>query len=185
MNVWIFYGILVAVSLLISAVGFHEFVWFLSVGYGLAVSGIGVANLVIGFVTGAFIDNGITGIVLALQCLVMVIYGFRLGGFLLIRELKNAAYKKTLESTGSTNKVPIFVSICIWIPCAILYVGETAGVSFKLGNAIVSGQGMGSPVLPIIGLCLMILGAGLEALADKQKSAQKKEDPKMVATKGL
>lgn len=185
MNIWIYIGILTAAALVFSAVGFYEFIWFLSVGYGLAVSGIGLANIVLGFVTGLFDFTNLTAIILLIQSVVLVLYGFRLGGFLLIREVKNAAYKKTLESTGSTNKVPIFVSICIWIPCAILYVGQTAGVSFKLAGAAAYGRDLGSPVLPIIGLVIMILGAGIEALADKQKSAQKKEDPKMVATKGL
>ena len=35
-----------------------------------------------------------------------VIYGYRLGGYILKRELTNAAYRKTLESTGSTKKAP-------------------------------------------------------------------------------
>lgn len=40
-------------------------------------------------------------------------------------------------------------------------------------------------VLPVIGFVISILGLVLESVADNQKSAQKKERPDMVATKGL
>ena len=40
-------------------------------------------------------------------------------------------------------------------------------------------------VVPLVGIVISTLGLLLESLADKQKSAQKKENPNMVATKGL
>jgi steroid 5-alpha reductase family enzyme len=40
-------------------------------------------------------------------------------------------------------------------------------------------------VVPIVGIVISVLGLLLESLADKQKSAQKKVNPNMVATKGL
>jgi steroid 5-alpha reductase family enzyme len=40
-------------------------------------------------------------------------------------------------------------------------------------------------ILPIIGFVISIFGLVLEAIADKQKSEQKKLNPNMVATKGL
>jgi steroid 5-alpha reductase family enzyme len=40
-------------------------------------------------------------------------------------------------------------------------------------------------VLPVIGFAVSVLGLILESIADKQKSAQKKVGPDMVATKGL
>jgi steroid 5-alpha reductase family enzyme len=40
-------------------------------------------------------------------------------------------------------------------------------------------------VVTIIGMGISVLGLVLESIADHQKSAQKKENPNMVATKGL
>jgi steroid 5-alpha reductase family enzyme len=40
-------------------------------------------------------------------------------------------------------------------------------------------------ILPIIGFAISVFGLVLESVADKQKSAQKKANPGMVATKGL
>jgi steroid 5-alpha reductase family enzyme len=39
--------------------------------------------------------------------------------------------------------------------------------------------------VPVIGFAVSIFGLVLESIADKQKSEQKKENPKAVATKGL
>ena len=40
-------------------------------------------------------------------------------------------------------------------------------------------------IVPVVGFAISVLGLVLEAIADKQKSQQKKERPDMVATKGL
>ena len=40
-------------------------------------------------------------------------------------------------------------------------------------------------VVPVIGFAISIFGLILESVADKQKSAQKKENPNSVATQGL
>ena len=39
--------ILFLVALIISAIGFKKFVWFISLGYGFAIAGIGVALLIL------------------------------------------------------------------------------------------------------------------------------------------
>ena len=45
-----------------------------------------------------------------------IIYGFRLSGFLLIREIKNAAYRKTLaEATGDESKMNIPLGIVMQV----------------------------------------------------------------------
>lgn len=38
--------ILFLVALVISAIGFKKFVWFISLGYGFSIAGIGVALLI-------------------------------------------------------------------------------------------------------------------------------------------
>ncbi len=45
---WVLVGTLFAVALVACCMGFKRFVWFMSVGYGLAVAAIALATLVAG-----------------------------------------------------------------------------------------------------------------------------------------
>lgn len=172
---WNFLGIFFVVSLVVCLVGFYKYVYFLSIGYGFAVLGIGVTMAIMG-------GMGILPLSLPhyIFCALFVIYGFRLSGFLLIREIKNAAYRKTLqEATGDEKAMPIFVKVTIWLFTSALYVAQTSPVFYRVYN--------GGEVSAFIwvGIVISILGIILETAADQQKSAQKKERPDMVATKGL
>ncbi|MBR2600147.1 MAG: hypothetical protein IKD84_04480, partial [Erysipelotrichaceae bacterium] len=69
--------ILLAVSAVLTLVGFYRFVWFMSVGYGLAVFGIGVAIMIM------FAGQLTTPTLV--MCIPMIVYGLRLGGYLLYR----------------------------------------------------------------------------------------------------
>nr|MCR5551658.1 steroid reductase [Oscillospiraceae bacterium] len=81
MMYWGLLGILFLISAVLCAVGFKKFIYFLSVGYGLAVAGEGVAIAVFA------LTNGNWTVALLLQCLLFLVYGFRLSGFLLLREM--------------------------------------------------------------------------------------------------
>ena len=83
---WNYLGIFFVVALVICLVGFYKYVYFLSIGYGFAVLGIGVTMAIM---SAMGIFNG--SLPLYILCALFVIYGFRLSGFLLVRELKNAA----------------------------------------------------------------------------------------------
>ena len=166
--------VLVIVSAVLCSIGFYRFVWFMSVGYGLAVAGCGLAMAI------AALTLGQVGIPYLLLCLLIVIYGCRLGLFLLIRELKNTAYKKTLDA--QTKPVPFFVKVCMWAMMAFLYPFQLSGALYRLAN----GQATASvDYLLWIGILITALGIFLEAAADKQKSEQKKVRPEMAATQGL
>lgn len=174
---WEYLWILLAVSLALCAVGFYKYVYFLSIGYGLAVAGIGVALCVMS-ICGAFSAGIQSYIMFAL----FVVYGARLSGFLLARELKNAAYRKTLsEAAGDETKMPVFVKFAIWLCVGVLYVAQTSPVFFKLYNA----QGNRSTVLGWAAIAVCAAALLLETAADRQKSEQKQQRPDMVATKGL
>ena len=108
--------------------GFVEFVWFMSVGYGFAVMCIGLFHLIFGLINGSL--TVATGILSVL----FIIYGWRLGGYLLRRELKNANYKKTLESTGAAKRTPVFVSAVMWIIMMFLYTAQTSAVTYRVIN---------------------------------------------------
>lgn len=164
--------IVLVVCAVLCAVGFYKFVYFLSIGYGLAVAG--------GAITIAILFADRLQIVHVLQLLLFVAYGARLSGFLLVRELKNAAYRKTLdEVTVKENAMPLFVQIAIWLCVAVLYAAQVSPVFYRLYN------GATDWVLPAIGVAISLFGLVLEAIADKQKSAQKAVHPNMVATEGL
>lgn len=117
-----------------------------------------------------------------LQCILFVIYGARLSGFLIAREVKNLSYRKVLkEATKEGEKpMPFFVKFAIWVCVAVLYIAQTCPVFFRGYNCL-----GGEITLPLIGVIISALGVILEAASDSQKSAQKAVNPNMVATKGL
>ena len=174
---WNFLLIFYIVSLVLCAVGFKKFVYFLSIGYGFAVSGLGVAYLIT-----ALVQHWTISFVTVLQCLLFLAYGIRLSGFLLVREIKNANYRKVLKgaSNVSDDTMPIFVKVAIWVCVGALYIAQTCPVFYRVYN------GRGAEIaLPLVGAVISAAGLLLEAMSDKQKSAQKAKRPDMVATEGL
>ena len=177
---WSLLGILYIVCAVLCAVGFYKFVYFLSIGYGFAVAGGGIAILVMALLTPTEAPLW----VLLIQAALFLAYGIRLSGFLLVRELKNITFKKTdvAKDTLAKNgekKMPVFVLATIWVVVAALYVTQVSPMLFRYVN------GSTDLTLPLIGFAVSIGGLILESIADNQKSAQKKERPDMVATKGL
>ena len=177
---WGLLGILLIVCAVLCAVGFYKFVYFLSIGYGFAVAGGGIAILVMALITPTEAPLW----VLLIQAALFLAYGIRLSGFLLVRELKNITFKKTdvAKDTLAKNgekKMPVFVLATIWITVAALYVTQVSPMLFRYTN------GSTDFILPVIGFAVSVGGLILESIADNQKSAQKKERPDMVATKGL
>ena len=173
---WSLLGILAIVCAVLSAVGFYKFVYFLSIGYGFAVAGGGIAILVMALVN----PTATPFWLLLIQAALFLAYGIRLSGFLLIREIKSASYKKTFkEVSGDGKKMPFFVLVTIWVSVTVLYVAQVSPMLFRYDN------GASDLVLPLIGIVISILGLVLETVADNQKSAQKKVRPDMVATEGL
>ena len=173
---WDLLGILAIVCAVLCAVGFYKFVYFLSIGYGFAVAGGGIAVFIMALVVRTEAPLWL----LLVQAALFLAYGIRLSGFLLVREIKNAAYRKTLkEATGNEKKMPFFVLFTIWVCVAILYTAQVSPMLFRVTNNTTG------VILPVIGFAVSVFGLILESIADNQKSAQKKENPDMVATKGL
>ncbi len=177
---WSLLGILLAVCAVACAVGFYKFVYFLSIGYGFAVALGGVAVLVL-----YLINPTVTPLwIVLVQTALFIAYGVRLSGFLLVRELKNVTFKKTdvAKDTLAKNgekKMPVFVLATIWVSVAVLYTAQVSPMLFRYVNASID------IIVPVVGFAISVFGLVLESIADKQKSAQKKERPDMVATKGL
>ena len=177
------YVIILAVSLLLCAIGFWRYVYFFSVGYGFAVAGIGITLLIL-------FHNVLTPVT-CIACILFIIYGVRLGGYLMIRELKNADYNKILKPENDRSKsIPMGVKLAIWISCGILYFLQTSPFSFRLentANLIADGAAMIAPDVAAawVGLVMMALGILLEILADVQKTAAKKKSPARFVDTGL
>lgn len=168
---WVHLSIFFALSLLVCLCGFKKYVYFMSIGYGFSIAVIGAAMTVMS-VMGIYPAS----VAHYIQFALFIIYGFRLSGFLLIREIRNAAYRKTLtEATGKESRMPVFVKIAMWLTMGVLYTAQTSGVAFRLFN------GCETSAVQWTGIVVSALGIGLEAAADQQKTAQKAKRPDMVA----
>ena len=165
--------IVMAVAAVGCCMGFKEFVWFMSVGYGFSVMCIGIFHLIYGLV------NHTLTIATGIMSVLFIIYGYRLGGYILKRELTNAHYRKTLESTGSTKAMPIPAALFMWAYCAWMYTAQTSAVTYRVVNHSQDN------VFAWIGIVIMICAIIGEATADHQKSAAKKINPKRFCDSGL
>ena len=76
--------ILLAVSMLVSGLGWIYFIYFFSIGYGFGVSALAV--------TMAVLFKDVLTVPTALLCAVMFIFGCRLGLYLLTREKRSPEY---------------------------------------------------------------------------------------------
>ena len=167
-NFWLLF----AAAMVISAIGFKNYVWFISLGYGFSIAGEGLLMLLL--------YKGGLDLGTALCCLLFVIYGFRLSGYLAVREFGKSAYSKNMKGEIKEGKdVPFGVKIAIWVTCAALYVLQVLPVFYRLHN------GAPSTGWTWIGAAVMVGGITLESLADLQKSAAKKINPRRFVDTGL
>lgn len=165
----------VIVSFVFCCMGFYRFVWFMSVGYGISSAAIGACMLIMA------IAGGQISVLYAVQCVLLMVYGIRLGGFLFFRELKNVRYREKMRSVGGDVKTPVFVAAFMWIYCGFIYVMQSAGLVYRYYNACADSPN----VFAYIGCAVCLIGLVIEALADRQKSAQKAINPDMPAMEGL
>ena len=168
LNFWILFGI----CMLVSSIGFKNYVWFISLGYGFSIAAQGVAMLIM-YGQGLTLGTIIT-------CVLFILYGQRLGGYLAIREFGGSAYKKNMKGEIKDGKtVPFGVKVAIWTTCAVLYVTQVSGVFYRLLNAAQDN------VFVFIGAAVMLMGVSLETAADIQKNNAKKINPRRFVDTGL
>ena len=168
LNFWILFGI----CMLVSSIGFKNYVWFIFLGYGFSIAAQGVAMLIM------YSSSLTLGAILC--CVLFILYGLRLGGYLAIRELGSSSYKKNMKGEikeGST--VPFGVKIAIWITCALLYVTQIGGVFYRVHNAVADNA------LVFVGAAIMLLGVSLQPAAYIQNNAAKKVNPRRFVDTGL
>ena len=161
-----------AVALVFSSVGFKKYVWFISIGYGFAVAAIGAGLLIAGR------EQLTAGT--ACACVLFIVYGLRLGGYLAFRELRSSSYNTKMKTEIKSGDGMSMVAKCaIWVSAALLYVCETSPVIFRFVN------GSGTDALLVVGLIISAVGLIVETVADLQKNAAKKANPRRFVDTGL
>ncbi len=172
MLVPLFFWLLFAAAMIISSIGFKNYVWFISLGYGFSIAGEGLLMLLL------FQGKLTLGTVIC--CTLFIIYGCRLGGYLAIREFKSTSYNKNMTGEIKDGKtIPFGVKCAIWVTCAALYVFQVLAVFYRLNN------GAADNVWVFVGAAVMAFGIIFESAADWQKNKAKKVNPKRFVDTGL
>lgn len=168
--------ILALLVLVVDALGWVRFLWFISIGYGASIAAIATALGVMHYDT--------LSLPSALLILLAVIYGFRLGGYLLIRELRSANYRKTISYDAKQGSgYPLVASVSIWLSCVLLYLCQMTPVIVRVQQE--AELFVSQDVLVWVGIGIAALGLLMEAVADQQKSAAKKLAPQRFVDTGL
>ena len=84
--------ILMLIALVVSSIGFYKYVYFISLGYGFSVAAMGVELFAM--------YKDVISVGTMMMCVLFFIYGCRLGGYLLIREIKSASYRNTMKKAS-------------------------------------------------------------------------------------
>ena len=164
--------VLLAVALVASACGFKRYVWFISIGYGVAVAAIGVALLAM--------FGARSGVAEVLQALLLVAYGCRLAGYLAYRELRSRSYNQKMKGEVKGNdSVTLGARLAIWGAAALLYARQTSPVLFRMAAHA------RTDVLLVVGLAVSAFGLAFETTADVQKNAAKRRNPRRFVDTGL
>ena len=164
--------LLFSAAMVISSIGFKNYVWFISLGYGFSIAGEGILMMALHG------QNLTLGTILCSA--LFIIYGCRLGGYLAIREFKSTSYSKNMKGEIKDGKtVPFGVKIAIWVTCALLYVLQVLPVFYRLNN------GNADNLWVFVGAGIMLFGIIFESAADLQKNAAKKVNPKRFVDTGL
>lgn len=164
--------LLLITALVVSSIGFKNYVWFISLGYGFSIAAQGILMLLL------YRQGLSAGTVIC--CVLFIVYGCRLGGYLAAREFGGGTYMKNMKGEVKDGKmVPFGAKAAIWVTCAALYVFQVLPVFYRLSN------GSGSNAWTYIGAGIMLLGIALESAADMQKSRAKKINPRRFVDTGL
>ncbi len=170
---WEMFLITIGIALLVSSIGFKKYVWFISIGYGFSVAAISAVVLCV--------YAGRMSVMAIITAVLLIVYGARLGGYLLYREVKSNAYNSKMKAEIKSGKgMNIGVKCCIWISAALLYACQTCPLLFRVQNSL-----SGNDAVIITGTSISILGFIIESLADYQKSAAKKKNPKRFVDTGF
>jgi len=166
------FGLMFLVALVFSSIGFKKYVWFISIGYGFSVAAIGIALLVAG--------HGQLTAATTVACILFIVYGCRLGGYLAFRELRSSSYNSKMKTEIKSGDGMSTIAKCaIWGSAALLYACQTSPVTFRVANEA------GTDILLVVGILISVVGLIVETTADLQKNAAKKANPGRFVDTGL
>ena len=166
------YWVLFLVSMIACSVGFRMYIWFFSVGYGLAIACLSAA-LAIGF-------HNSMGTAEWIACSLLIVYGLRLSGYLFIREIKSASYRKVLSpEIERSKKMPPAAKLSLWTACGFLYTLMIIPLYYRLKNHAMPDASLW------VGIAVMSIGILMELTADIQKTAAKKKNSHRFVDRGL
>lgn len=165
------FWLILLVILLVCIIGFKKYVWFISVGYGFSISVVGIMLLCI------FKSN--LDITMLIASILLILYGLRLGGYLLYRELKTSYNKSMKNEISDGSHMTLFVKIMLWLSCGILYFTMTSPIIYRASNGIKSDGCL------VVGLVIMVIGILMESLSDLQKNKAKKKNRNRFVDTGL
>jgi steroid 5-alpha reductase family enzyme len=168
--------LLFGLTLLVVAPGFHRLVYFVSIGYAFAITVMGLATI--------FIFRQNIHFLSLLQNLLLLVWGLRLGIFLLQREIRPSFQEQARETADQYGSTSLPRKIAIWLGVSVLYVAMFLPGLASAGSQP-PGVSIGLVITRALGLFLMVGGLVIEALADWQKSAFKARFPKVYCTVGL
>ncbi|WP_041801980.1 DUF1295 domain-containing protein [Rhodopseudomonas palustris] len=162
---WLYFGLTLGISLLVSAFGFARVYYFVSVCYAGSIAAQSVVAALV-------FQDSISGWAL-LQVLLLFAYGVRLAGFLLLRA-RSPAYQKELAAIEArTAKVTEAQKRWIWFGVSLLF-----ALLFLPALLALSAQEQGLAVASLpFGVAVMLAGLGLESWADWQKYRFKAANP--------
>lgn len=163
--------ILIAIAI-VCLMGFKRYIWFISIGYGFSIAIIGIMLLAL--------FNNILNPIYIISCVILIVYGLRLGGFLALREFKNKTYiKKMKNEIVDGSNMNIGIKCVIWVTCVLLYFMMCSPIIYRFVN------NSGADLCFVIGLIIATIGVVIEIIADVQKNRQKKISPNRFCDKGL
>lgn len=160
-------------TLTISALGFRRVDWFVSLGYAFSIAAQAVVFPLA--LWGRF------DVWAGLQSLMLLAYGLRLGTYLMSRERSPSFARELAASKERGLHIKGWLKLTIWVTVAALYVTMYAPALITM-----SAQSAGTVVATLpYGIAIMILGLGIEALADWQKARFKAANPSRFCDVGL
>jgi len=159
---------LLAISGLVSLLGFIRYSWFFSLGYGISMAAMAAFCMVQHATSGTLPTIALVhaGLVLA--------WGVRLASFLAQREfvLWPDAKKRNLEMT---KKTPLPAKLSTWIGVSIFDALLFSPVLFGIKTP------PRIPVVAYVGIAAQCIGLAIEAIADQQKSRHRQKTNTFVS----
>lgn len=170
---WQYLAMCLAFSLGLSALGFKRAEYFVSLGYAASIASQAI-------VMPLLYRHTLRSWVL-FQSALLLAYGLRLGTFLALRERSTSFRKEQAENAARSAKVHGPIKVVIWVSVSLLYVLMFLPALLTM-SAPVTGAAL--PSAPV-GIALMVVGLGIEACADWQKSRFKKKSSSHFCDVGL